>query len=418
MKKFKKLFIALMILTIIGSTTEYTINADTLDAVEHTQADYQVIPDKYNTGVQNEELLETVYVKTNVDGLYISQSGEKAVIDFARNVNKNAGNLVIRNKDFSNNVTAIYNDLAVTEETHIVFENCKFDVLRGTEVPSNVTYEFINCSFSTCSGSNMTFRRCYFGHSVRDGLNPYSNVDVIDCYISDKSIQYSTKYSGEHTDGTQIYGTQKYGTTKGVGGNIHFTNCRFEMPQLKNTAKSYVNACIMLQVEYNDIDNVTFENCKLNGGGYSIYAYSRYDQFKLTNVSFNGISIGCTKKYGNLFPTVGEDVEINDMHDTDALYVGTVWTENYEMHVSVSNDTNQVRTLKVVTNNGEKYFTIPACPTHNEITETTTFESFPFDIDINAGEADFVICYDVTNGNSTQIRYFNSLEEVVTEPEM
>lgn len=413
MKKLTKLFISLTIILIVSATTENSENAYAAETVEYTQADYQVIPDKYNTGVQDEELLETVRTNTWVDGLYVSQSGEKAVIDFNKK-NTSTGDLVIANKDFSNYYIAIYNDLAVTKETHIVFVNCKFDVLRGQETPSYVSYEFINCSFTACSGCNMTFRRCYFGHSVMDGLNPYTNVNVIDCYFSDKSIQNSTKNSGTHTDGTQIYGTQKYGTTKGVGGNIHFTNCRFEIPQLKDTS-STVNACVMLQIEFNDTDNVTFENCKLNGGGYSVYAWSKNSAYELTNVYFNDISIGCVKKYGNLYPKVGENVEINNMYSTDALYVGTVWTENDEMHVSVSNDTNKVRTLKVVTNNGEAFYTIPACPTYDEITSSMTFESFPFDIDINVGAAEYVICYDVTNGNATQIRYFNTTDEIVTD---
>ncbi len=415
MKKLTRLSIVLALVLTVSALTEHSeavFAAETekyAQKIEHTLADYRVIPDKYNTGVQNEDILEAVEVKTWVDGLYLNRSGEKASFDFLNSKNRNTGDKYISNKDFSNFYTVIYNDDAVEIETHIVFENCKFGLLRGPEVPSNVTYEFINCSFSSCSGSNMTFERCYFGNSAMDGLNPYSNVSVIDCYISNKSVQNSDEHAGTHTDGTQIYGTAKYGKTKGVGGNIHFDNCRFEIPQLKETS-SYINACIMLQLEYNDTDNVTFTNCKLNGGGYTVYAYSKYSQYGLTNVLFEDISIGCTKKFGNLFPQVGENVEINNMHDTEALYVGTVWNDNNEMHVSVSNDTNQIRTLKVVTDNGEAFYTIPACPTHNEITESTTFESFPFDIDINAGTSEYVICYDITDGQETQIRYFNSNE--------
>ena len=64
-----------------------------------------------------------------------------------------------------------------------------------------------------------------------------------------------------HTDGVQIYGAKN-----SLATNINFTNCRFEIPQLSYaTSTCYVNACIMVQLEFCDADGIHFNDCYFNG---------------------------------------------------------------------------------------------------------------------------------------------------------
>ena len=96
-------------------------------------------------------------------------------------------------------------------------------------------------------------------------------------------------YDYEAPVGIQIYGNNTDSTVKTE--NIHFDNCRFEMPSLRypNAKKAYVNACIMLQTEFSDGDNMSFENCYINGGGYSMYAHGTKGT-KLSNITFRKVN--------------------------------------------------------------------------------------------------------------------------------
>ena len=140
-----------------------------------------------------------------------------------------------------------------------------------------------------------------------------------------------------------------YGYSDSMVKNVLFSNCRFEVPAVQSTTStSSVNACIMLQLEYNDGDNINFEDCILNGGGYSIYAWTKFDNLKLTNVNFKNIRVGDAKLYGNIYPKIGENVVFKDVTDQDALYVSSVWNDGTKIHVIVSNDTDEERILRVV----------------------------------------------------------------------
>ena len=63
------------------------------------------------------------------------------------------------------------------------------------------------------------------------------------------------------------------------------------------------------------------------------------------------------------------------------------------------------------TANGLKKFTIPACPLRKQFSDKTTFDSLPFDMDISVADkkSKWVLCYDVTGGEYTQIRYVKTL---------
>ena len=70
---------------------------------------------------------------------------------------------------------------------------------------ASISYAFNNCTIENFYGSNAKFSKCKIGGSYYDGINPFQNVEVTDCFISDFG---STKDTGKeiHSDGTQIYG--------------------------------------------------------------------------------------------------------------------------------------------------------------------------------------------------------------------
>ena len=202
--------------------------------------------------------------------------------------------------------------------------------------------------------------------------------------------------------------------------NVLFSNCRFEVPAVQSTTStSSVNACIMLQLEYNDGDNINFEDCILNGGGYTIYAWTKFDHLKLTNVNFKNIRVGDAKLYGNIYPKIGENVVVisvnnndnvnkyyiivnkqekevikektdnvvfKDVTDQDALYVSSVWNDGSKIHVIVSNDTDEERILRVVSGTVVTEYVIKPCLGGSKLRYENfdpPFEEFPFDIDIS-----------------------------------
>lgn len=154
----------------------------------------------------------------------------------------------------------------------------------------------------------------------------------------------------------------------------------------------------MLKLDYNDADNVTFENMHVTGGGYTIY--SQPHKYQMTNITFRNITIGNTYKYGPLYKSkpdgwngaIHENVEL-----ATKLYVGSVWMEGNSLHLSVTNDTNEEKVLKVLLSDGTvKEYTIRKCPNYKEFTEETTYESLPFDqeIIIDNVKPSNVRCYD------------------------
>jgi len=292
------------------------------------------------------------------------------------------------------------------KKIEIIFNNCKFTTITaGRASHSDVfAFTFNNCTINRFYGSDSTFNRCYFGDSFRDGLVPFANITVNDCYFANLASN-DPKGNGGHSDGTQLYG---HADT--MVEDVLFSNCRFEIPYVKTTqSTAYVNACIMLSLEYNNGKNIKFEDCLVNGGGYSIYAGKAYEDLTLTDVYFTNIKIGAAKMYGNIYPAVDKNVVFTNVEDQDSLYVSSVWNDGANTHIIVSNDTAEERILRIVTGSGYKDFTIKPCLGGNDLRYDNfdlPFEEFPFDIDITIGDkADYVICFDVTDGGEKQIRY-------------
>lgn len=407
--------------------------------VQKTEADTRRIPDLYNTGCRGE------LTKITDGKLPCTIDGASAVIDGSTGTDRLVlnlkykhktlkGKIVFENLDLCDYGFYVYNTDALMEENRevsFIFNNCKLkNWSGGRSSVKGLSYEFNNCTMESCYGSDVVFNHCLFGGGINDRMNLFVNCYVNDCYIYNATSNYES--TGEiHVDGVQIYGNNTDKTIKAE--NIHYDNCRFELPALKypNAPKAYVNACIMLQTEFSDGDNMSFENCYLNGGGYAMYVHGCKGT-KLSNIVFKNLKFGCARKYGWIYPDKPEtdQVEWNEdtYSDADSIYVGTVSRNSidHETWFSVTNDTNEKRYFRAYTSNGTYYdYAIDACPLGSELNERNlTFEELPFDKKYIIPEyCEWVVVYEMTSvDNSTeakmeQVRFENWTEnETVTIP--
>ena len=402
---------ALFVCALTGTTSNIKIEDDPValsdgsgTLVQQTADDINVIPDKYNTGAKGE--LTKVALGDKVEGIQFAAGGggSKNVMDFYYRNKTIEGTVTIENYDFSSAPVCIYNAELVKRDIKIIFNNCKFSNISVCRNSPYFSFEFNGCTLNSFSGGNTILDRCRIGGSINDGILPYQNVEVKNCLICDMGGQ-KLESGSVHTDGTQLYGA------KGVDvKNVSYKNCRFELPPVApEGSKAYVNACIMLQMEYSNADTITVSDCYVNGGGFSIYARSAKEEYTLSNVNFKNVHAGCAAKYGILCNNVTPGVTYDSLTSTNALYVASVWKENGKTHFSVTNDTNQERKLVIITNAGEYEYSIPACKTGSEITSEDVYSDMPFDLDIVVPEnCEYAICFDATlERYATQIRYMN-----------
>lgn len=372
--------------------------------IEYTEDDINVIPDKYNTGAQGELKKVTLGDKVNGIQLIAGNNATTNVFDFATRNNTFSGTIIISDFDFSDYPITIYNEAQLTRNIKLVFNNCKFSIVTTGKEEYQISYEFNNCTINSFVGSNAEFNNCLFGRYFKDGIVPFQNVAVNNCYFCDLTSAVYT--SGElHSDGTQIYGAAGIDVA-----NVSYKNCRFEVPSLENSnSTARVNACIMLQLEYSNAHDVSFEKCIVNGGGYSIYAWDVNKGYTFENVLFDDISVGCARKISPFFNVINPSVKMNNINETNSLYVGSVWKAEDGLHISVTNDTNQIREITVFTDKGEYKYTIPACPNGSQLSMYGSFDEMPFDLDVAVpGDCKYAVCYDTTLfGAYKQIRFVN-----------
>lgn len=320
----------------------------------------------------------------------------------------------------------------------IVFENCKFKAFRNDAVSPDSTgkvyFIFNNCSFGgNVSSSYITLNNCKIGGFTSDAMNPLREFYAKNLYVYDLAHE---PLAGElHLDGIQIYGNQSSRRNVVDGkwiskletGEIHFDNVRFEIPSINFGAenKAYVNACVMFQLEFSDVDNVSFKNLYVNGGGKWFPLYMDYG--KNNERSKNGVSwshknlvmqnVLVSNNFGTIFyPQLLSDAKIENVNHHNYLFVTSVWKdEKGDAHFLVTNDTNSDKTLTVKTDKGIFEYKIPHCPSNwalgGEIdkglnpTEPLVdsagkpyteykFSDLPFDIEyIIPGSPNFILCY-------------------------
>jgi len=230
-------------------------------------------------------------------------------------------------------------------------------------------------------------------------MNPFKNITVQNCYFAG----FTQNTGSVHADAMQVYGKANIDAV-----NIVFRNTRIEIPIIASR-KGGINACFMVQLEYSNAKNFLFENCIINGGGYSIYAWDKNKGWKLDNVVFRNISIGSGHLYGDVYPHKAATVVFDGLKDTEKLYVSTVWKDEAgRTRISVTNDTASDRTLLIVTENGTQEYVIP-CQKTAEAAGAQEYYDLPIDIDIVADTAgtDWIVCYDGTETAENQIRFVN-----------
>jgi len=329
---------------------------------------------------------------------------------------------------------------------HITFENCKFKGFRNDAVSpsskSKVYVTFNHCSFSGgVNNSYITLNDCKIGGFTSDGMNPLREFYANNLYVYD--LAHEAKTGELHIDGIQIYGDQRSRNnviddkwvSKVETGEIHFNNVRFEIPSINlgPDNKAYVNACVMFQLEFSDVNNVSFKNLYVNGGGkwYPLYM----DHGKNRERSKDGKNWGhknlvmenamVSNNFGKIFyPDLLEDATITNVDHHDYMFVTSVWKDEAGVvHLLATNDTNSDKTLVVKSNRAPVEIVVPHCPSNWALggqidTRTNPDESLvdssgraytdykysdlPFDVEyIIDGSPDFVICYQ----GDEQIRY-------------
>ena len=379
--------------------------------VEPGDYDINIIPDKFNTGCYDTSVLEKINSACVVDGVEyrMGDNGNTVVIDlyYGRNNAEMAEEVVIRNKDFSDKKLAIRN-ASKTERKHVIcFENCVFGHAAVDYSQDMADFYFENCGIKHFTGSDSVFDKCFFGGSGYDGMNPFQNVTVKNCYFAGYP-QYNEQ--GKHSDAMQIFGKADIDAE-----NILFQNCRIEIPILDRNSSRTINACFMVQLEYSNARNFLFEDCIINGGGYSIYAHAVKGDWTMENIVFRNISIGSGHLFGDLYPDIDENIVFENLYDTGKLYVASVWKDTEgKMHLSVTNDTAEDRTLLIVTENEKQALTIPSKATSVAVGAKEYYD-LAIDMEIVPADAEssWVVCYDGEETEENQIRYVNWSEENV-----
>ncbi len=416
-KTIQKLILVIIVITVFffSSLDSFQVSASNnqIKSSDEIISDSVVIPDKFNTGPKGKlEVMPEETVKGDKEGnITFTWRGDYYSVNIATIKSEV---VVIENKEFSHRISFI-NEGGINKK--IIFRNCKFkSVAVGRVGFEDWEVVFENCSFEHAFGSNLTFRNCYFGGSVSDGLNPFQNVKVYDSFFSNLAHPSSEPVENKtHSDATQMYGYT--GNYKGEEivldvQNIYFYNCRMEVPNIPFTnSAGYVNAALMIQPEYADLHDVKFEKCIINGGGYSIYISAKNGRI-VRDLTLDDIKVGSSAWYGELYkggvavPTslFEERNIIYNTSKTDKLYVGSVWKEEDGVHISVTNDTAKDRTLIVELADGtKKEFPIKASYPGTTwwqgkfVTESRdkyTYEDFPIDVEIVVENTSSIRCYD------------------------
>lgn len=388
--------------------------------VQHGFRDALLHPDKYNTGVNpiaDESVRGTLTEVTTAGtygGVVFSLYNEDPYLAIRWNnaTNNSLGSYVlIENYDFSH-----FEYLASALESNaniarlVEFKNCILPEFRSGTVDYNISYKLTNCKIPQITGSHFHTLRCDIGHTPNDGIDPLKTVTIEDTYISD-ICHYTESYT--HTDGIQISGTS------GIDAdNINIINTRIEVPLLKISGSNFGMAgCLFFDIENANSNNVHVENCTVNGAGYSITIVTEND-FDISNYTLENVDIGYSHQFGAL-GTIDDRATLTNVGYVTKLYIGSVWKdENNNTHLSVTNDTNTEKLLIIYTDNGFEQFIIPKCPRYSEvITDVTTFDSLPFDIDLNIGVVDYVVAFDGNVTVDNQIRFVNYTENEVEFPQ-
>lgn len=396
--------------------------------IQQQYRDTHIIPDRFNTGCDESLLTPCITQDGYMQDFYWKLYNKGTTLGFSFSNPNNAGKvgttITISNIDFTTfPLVQSFDNSNVDVDTYLIFENCKFNEL------TLIGSEYLHIEVNDCTAKELTLtytdaHRCLIGGSYIDGLRVFHHSTIEDSYIRDLCYWSKDSY---HSDGIQIYGKTGEDCV-----DIFLNNCRFEVvsyPVYKHDvlSSSYINACIMLQLEASSGNNIHFDHCVVNGGNYTCYSWVIPDvPYTLTNVSFDDCQFGYSDTLGLLYTRTDPNTEFNDCFRTNKLYVGSIWKDsNNDVHISVTNDTLTDRTLWVRTEDGLKKYYIPHSFSQKigydeyHTDEGASFWDYPIDMDFNIGKTDYVVCYDDSVRPENQIRYisFNGtqVEEIIVD---
>lgn len=391
--------------------------------IHETTDDILVLPDKYNTGCHGSlkkiETIKTENLDKIAPGLKLIRNDDAYKFNFSY-TGLADGEYVIENIDFSEKSFRFLGETKYN--IHITFNNCKFSsFMCGAGVKATLN----NCSAARINAQDVICNNCQFGHTFSDPIKAANNSYFNNCYITDLQYAFidSDPNAVSHIDGVQISGNlpnKNAGETDGKPvENIHFSNCRFEIPTYYVSAnnKATMNDCIFIQNEYSEVKNVTFENMVTNGANLqiSIHRYQNENEKKsfpmkhmLSNISLKNIRLGEGSILGPM-ADMDSFVNMDNISVTDSLYIGSVWKDTNGIHISVTNDTLRSRKLTIVTDQEVKTLYIPAFPNPKETNAASssyTYTSFPIDKHYAINGSKYIVCYDTTDAPK-QIRFVN-----------
>ena len=359
-------------------TQSASCNINVKKAEVEVTSDKVVIPDSHNTGVENDIQLKEIN-SSSLSGTRLQMTQQNA------NTYCNS-NGIIEGYHFN----GLYVDFNKSITQTVTFKNCKFTgddniayavAVSTYGVDKGISFE--NCEFShykaaVASGLwKAVFDKCYVHDMMQDAFKiNHSEIYLRNCYVRSLGLSPTS-----HADGVQIENNT-------VDVTAHIYNCRFDQPF---TSENTENSAIFAKCNDNNII-LDVQKCHVTGGNYTIYALDG-STAKVTGKIES--TVGCSCRYGttNISDNVEQDVTV-----ADKLMVGTVGNGK----VYAANYTNSERTLRIVTDAGEKTSVIPKCPTYAE-NHTQAFSEYPFDlaIDYPAG-ATWVQCYENDNLIRTQ----------------
>lgn len=361
-------------------TAEITVTCGTQTAICHVNvkqteievvSDRVVIPDLYNTGVENGIQLKEINT-TSLSGTTRLQMTQQVADTYCDSDG------VISNYHFD----GIYIDFNKTITQTVTFKNCIFTgddkiayavAVSAYGIDKGINFE--KCEFShyksaVSSGTwKATFDKCYIHDMMQDAFK----INHSDIYLKNSYIHSLGVDTTSHADGVQIENNINEVT-------VHIYNCRFDQPY---TANNMENAAIFAKCKDANII-LDIQKCYATGGNYTIYALNS----EIAKVSGKvECVIGCSSRYGiaNIADGVEQNVVSADNLLISSVKNGKVYATNY---------TNTDRTLRITTDTGEKTVTIPKSPTYDE-NHTQEFSEYPYNVAVEypAG-ASWVKCYE------------------------
>lgn len=419
-----------------GFNFEVLLETDTNKIlVEQNIYDTSPIPDQYNTGCDESNLVMAKDWLTSNDTKLVWRDAHKnstemhdLILDFRsalNNITEENANIVIENVDFTDYVgirtlkpEAFDKDFPV----RITFKNCKMYSFASPwtfNEDADIKFIFKDCTAYRISADKTEIIRCRLGgatqfrtenlagwrsltdspsqsvyYSISSPISAKGNMIIKDCYVYDT------------VDDTSDLGASKKGNAYGIQiyqtNNITIDNCRVEIPRIPF---EYSNGFPGAALYTNKVNtNIVIRNSIFNGGGDN---YTQVEE--KTDISITGCKTP-VKYYNGIHWRVPTDGDW-DWSIIDSIYVTSINKEGSEIKIHATNETRSDRQLRILTNLGETYITIPKFVQGDDIKDNPSFTAtnIDYEVSIPTEGVEWIVCYD----NDEQIRFVNYTDKDV-----